>query len=559
MRFATAALVLALTAHPLLAAEVPSMSRVDAVTVFPSGAEVARIAKVKIEQGQQTIVINDLPADAIETSIRVEGKATGKLEIGSVDTRRLMVPRSDRQNSESEQRKIEDEIEALRDQKSISDAQVTAAETQKALIANLTQLPTRPAPSSGGDKTDDWSQILATIASGSADAQKAVLDAQVKVRALDRQIADLEKKLGSLAPQQEERTEVKVAVEAGQPLEADLTIKYQVYNASWRPLYDARLATGDKATAPQLSLTRRADISQNTGDVWDNVALILSTTRPNAGASIADLNSLTVDFQSPPPPPMPVAAAPVTGLGGEGLIRRKMANESDAVAATAAPEMAQEIKLQSADVVVAPFQAVYAVPGRVSVGNTGEAKRVQLVTEAAEPILSVKAVPKADAKAYLYAKFNLPAGTPLLPGAVSLFRDGTFVGTGALPILTPGEEHELGFGIDDMVKVKHALIEEKRGETGLISTSKTDSRTFKITLKNMHPRAIPATVLDQLPVSQNQDIKVEMTSKLAPTKQNVEDKRGIVAWETKLEPEQEVVIDYGYRVTWPSAKQITYR
>ncbi len=558
MRFAATALVLALTAHPLLAAEVPSMSRVDAVTVFPSGAEVARIAKVKIEQGQQTIVINDLPADAIETSIRVEGKATGKLEIGSVDTRRLMVPRSDQQNTESQQRKIEDEIELLRDQKSISEAQVTAAETQKALIANLTQLPTRPAPSNGGDKSEDWAQILGTIATGSADAQKAFLDAQVKVRGLDRQIADLEKKLGSLAPQQEERTEVKVAVEAGQALEADLTIKYQVYNASWRPLYDARLATGDKTTAPQLSLTRRADISQNTGDVWDNVALILSTTRPNAGAAITELNPLTVDYYAPPPP-MPVAAAPTANLGGDGLTRRKLkGDEADAVA-MAAPEIVQEVKLQSADVVVAPFQAVYAVPGRVSVGNTGEAKRVQLVTEAAEPVLSVKTVPKADAKAYLYAKFNLPAGTPLLPGAVSLFRDGTFVGTGALPILTPGEEHELGFGIDDLIKVKHALIEEKRGETGLISTSKTDSRTFKITLKNMHPRAIPVTVLDQLPVSQNQDIKVEMTSKLAPTKQNVEDKRGIVAWETKLEPEQEYVIDYGYRVTWPSAKQITYR
>ena len=183
---------------------------------------------------------------------------------------------------------------------------------------------------------------------------------------------------------------------------------------------------------------------------------------------------------------------------------------------------------------------------------------MQLLTSSIEPQLTVRTVPREDAKAYLYAKLVLPKGTPLLPGAVSLFRDGTFVGMGRLPVLSPGEEHELGFGVDDLVRVRQAVTQEKRGETGLISTSRTDSRDYRLTVKNMHERAIGLIVYDRVPVSQNQDIKVELKANPEPTKQNVDDKRGVLEWESKLEPDQEQVIDFGYRVTWPSAKSITY-
>ena len=158
------------------------------------------------------------------------------------------------------------------------------------------------------------------------------------------------------------------------------------------------------------------------------------------------------------------------------------------------------------------------MPGRVTVPATGEAKRVQIDETQLDPALTVRAVPKRDEKAYLYAKLTIARGTPMLPGQVSLFRDATFVGNGRLPLLAPGEEHELGFGVDDAVRVRHAIAEEKRGETGIITSSKTDKRNYRITVKNLHERAIELTVLDQIPVSQNADIKVELTGKTAPTK-----------------------------------------
>jgi uncharacterized protein (TIGR02231 family) len=542
------------------AAEIAATSAVDSVVVFPRGAEVTRVAKVTIDKGDHTLVFHDLPAEAVEGSIRVEGNATGKLEIGSVDTRRLFLPQADAAANESERRTIERELEGSRDEKATLEAQIQGAETQKVLIGKLADLPGRPAPAASAERGEDWTAILGLIATGTADAQRSLLDAQVKIRDVDRRIQDLENKLGELEPAQVERTEAKVFVSAQSPLEADVTIRYQVVSASWTPLYDVRLATGSKTVTPKLELIRRAAISQSSGEAWDNVALSLSTTRPSAGASAPDLNAMTVDFE-PEEKPRPVAAPAPASRGREDGLGGMAAQDSLAAQAEAeAPRPMLKAKLaqRQAEVIVAPFQAVYGVPGRLAIPATGEAKRVQLLTEAIEPELAVRTVPKEDAKAYLYAKFKLPKGSPLLPGEVSLFRDGTFVGTGRLPLLSPAEDHELGFGVDDLVKVRHALLEEKRGETGLISSSKTDSRSYRLTIKNMHERAIALSVFDQIPVSENQEIKVDLNAKVPPTKQNVDDKRGVLVWESKLEPDQEQVIEFGYRVSWPASKSVVY-
>jgi uncharacterized protein (TIGR02231 family) len=569
MRSALALLVLPGLALPALfagahAAEINGTSRIDAVTVYPSGAEITRVAKVRIEGGDHVILFTDLPARAVHSSIRVEGKATAALEIGSVDSRRTSVPRTDDAIAATERKRME----KLKDERALLQAAVQAAEAQKTLIGNLAQLPTRPAPAGGAAAAEpDWAQLFAIIGERFAQAQKVVLDTQVKMREIDRQIADLQGKLASLAPALVERTEVKVFVNAAAPLDADIAIRYQVGGASWVPFYDARLATGTRAQAPKLQLVRRASIQQRTGEAWENVALALSTARPGAGTAAPELRPVTVDYAVEPP------ARPIPPVAGAA---RSMARE---VAPAAAPDQAAEVEEESkravrpkaapapqpvraeegrAQIEAQAFQAVYSIAGRVTVPETGEAKRVQIDEAELDPALMVRTVPKRDQKAYLYAKLTMARGTPILPGQVSLFRDGTFVGNGRLPQLAPGEEHELGFGVDDAVRVRHAIAEERRAEAGILTSSKTDTRNYKITLKNLHERAIPVTLIDQIPVSQNADIKVELLGKLAPSKRDLDDKRGVLSWEMELKPDEEKAVEFGYRVTWPAAKKISY-
>ena len=190
---------------------------------------------------------------------------------------------------------------------------------------------------------------------------------------------------------------------------------------------------------------------------------------------------MTIDYEPDAPPPRvpaPAAAcrAPCRATLAAAAARpTRREGGGRAPSRRSAPVQAEEVR---AKVETQAFQAIYAIAGRVTVPTTGEAKRVQIDEAQLDPALTVRTVPKRDQKAFLYAKVTMARGTPILPGQVSLFRDGTFVGNGRLPLLAPGEEHELGFGVDDAVRVRHAIAEEKRAETGIITSSKTDTRSY---------------------------------------------------------------------------------
>ncbi|MEQ8825314.1 MAG: mucoidy inhibitor MuiA family protein [Filomicrobium sp.] len=547
-----------------VAADQTATSAIDSVTVFPSGAEIKRTSTVKLTAGETTLIFPDLPAETVAGSIRIDGEADADLTIGSVDQRRLYVPQGDQANNGSERKRIEEEIEKLQDERRLFEGRIEASETRRALLKNLANLPNVPQGrgENGQTAAPDWPQLLGLISTGITDVNESIVSANVAIRDTDRKISDLQRKLNELSPKRIQRTEVKVHLTAASDLEAKLTISYQVRTASWVPSYEARLQSVAEAGKPNLTLIRRAAISQRTGEDWKNVAIKLSTTRPRAGSSAPNLPPLIVDFRKPVTVSNKRAVRQrLQTMADEASVKRGyIANNRAAGAAAPAAEPApRAAKPAVARIQNAPFQAIFVVPGRTDVPSTNERKTLQVTSDEINARLRVKSVPQRQAKAYLYAIFKLQADTPpMLPGAVSLFRDGSFVGKGRLPLIA-GEEHELGFGADDLVRIKHAVVKEKRGETGLISTTRTDARNYKITVTNMHKQKIDVTIIDRMPVPRDEKIKVSLTGSTSPTKKDVDDKRGLVAWEFALTPKAEKVIDFGYVVNWPADRKITYK
>ena len=371
---------------------------------------------------------------------------------------------------------------------------------------------------------------------------------------------DLQKELASAAPKQIDRTELRINAAAEAGLDATLTVRYQVQGANWQAFYDARLATGDKTVAPKLQIARRAAVSNASGEDWEDIALSLSTTRPGRATAAPELQMLSVDFEQPMPP-----AAPAMRREDDGAARSVMPR-----AAMKMGELAKQDELKvkeetanetQAETSSAAFQSVFAIPGRSTVKSQSEVKRVLIEQLFLDPQLVVRTVPRLDPTAYLYARTVWPKDrAPALAGQVSLFRDGTFVGNGRLAQLAPGEEAELGFGADDRVKVKRNVTEDKKGETGTFSTSRIEERNFTIEVKNLHARAVQVAVLDRVPVSMQKDITVEMTVKgPQPTKKDVQGRRGVSIWDMKLEPDEEKVVTFGYKVTYPPDKRVIFR
>ena len=115
----------------------------------------------------------------------------------------------------------------------------------------------------------------------------------------------------------------------------------------------------------------------------------------------------------------------------------------------------------------------------------------------------------------------------------------------------------LGFGADDKVKIERAVVKRNEGSTGLIVTSKTDERAFKTIVRNGHDFAIKVAIEDQLPISENDDIVVEMLpSTTPPTTTNLRDKRGVLEWAFEAKAAEVREINFAWRVRWPKDKGV---
>jgi uncharacterized protein (TIGR02231 family) len=551
---ALAILTVALT--PAGAAEMNIPSKVDTVTIFPKGAEIARVFDVKLAPGSHVLVLADLPSAVAENSIRVEGETAGNLEIGSVDARPIVVkiPGQAGTPDDTDRKRIEEEIKALTDERGALDGAVVAATAQKALAENLSRLPLggqgKPDGASVPDR--DWNAIFELIGARIGQAAKTIQEAQMKQRDLDEKIKVLREKLQHEPPEEWERTEVRIYVEAANPVEGRLRVRYQVTEASWQPLYDARLTTGGKNREASLTIARRASITQETGEDWTDADLTLSTTRPGGSTSAPELQPLKVLYR---PDPQPMAGAPAPG------IMRRFRGE-DGVGAAAPDQDAEKPvynRLRESDAVAEsmPYQTSFRIPQRVTIKTGVGQKKVFIAAETPKPSLMVRASPKRDATAYLHAKFTHEGIAPLLPGEVSLYRDGVFTGRGQLPLIAQGEEKELGFGQDDAVKVARIELKRAKGESGIIAASSTDEQHYKITVKNYHDWAMPVTIVDQMPVSEEEKIVVELLPMTTePSERNYNDKLGLLAWSYELKPQEEKAITLSYELKWPAKREI---
>ena len=73
-----------------------------------------------------------------------------------------------------------------------------------------------------------------------------------------------------------------------------LKVSYLVSNATWAPSYDVRV----QADETRMKLLYYGNISQNSGEDWNNVELVLSTARPSSGGTLPKLGTLKASLRS---------------------------------------------------------------------------------------------------------------------------------------------------------------------------------------------------------------------------------------------------------------------
>jgi uncharacterized protein (TIGR02231 family) len=535
---ATAALVAAL---PALAAEIETSSQVDAVTVYPDGATVTRIIRLDLPGGDSTLFARDFPLGLDPSSLRVEAEADGRVVIGAVDARQPLptlpanLPEIDRR------------IEALRDQRAGLDGDIAAATARRKFAERFAEA----SPTGLGEKGEarplsEWRLAFAAVAEEIAAAEATIRDAKIKQRDIDRELARLETERKTAPPK---KLEVRIDLNAETPAPVLLRVTYAVRGARWIPVYDARLDTATKDRKPALELIRRAEIVQTTGEDWADVTLAVSTVRTARSGSAPDLRPLIVRYPVVPQQP----ASP------------RSSHLSDQARGLAAAEDARKdaylrkAEEKEAELDAGGYQVVFRVPGRIAVAAGQAAKSFRIASAIIEPELMVHAVPALTETAFLRASFKQSEDAPLLPGRAAIYRDGIFVGHSPMALTAKDETVRLGFGADEKVKITRTVVRRLEGTTGMISSSKMDEREFKTSIRNGHDFAIKVAIEDQLPVSEVDDIQVEMLPVTTqPTARDHRDRRGVLEWAFEAKPGESRDIKLGWRVRWPKEKAVQF-
>jgi uncharacterized protein (TIGR02231 family) len=538
------AVIAIVAAVPAMAAEIEASSQIDAVTVYPDGATVTRLIRLDLPAGDSTLLARDFPLTLDPSSLRIEGEGGVRLVIGAVDARPPLpappanLPQIDRR------------IEALRDGRTALDGEIASATARRKFAERFADA----SPAGLGEKGEarplsEWRAAFAAIAEEIATADNTVRAAQIKQRDIDREIARLEAERNATPPK---KLEVRIDLNADAAAPALLRVTYAVRGARWTPAYDARLDTAGKDGKPSLELIRRAEIVQTTGEDWADVALAVSTVRTAQGGSAPDLRPLIVRYPAPAAPPRPVAGMMRDQLASNSTTQEGEARSLD----KARPKQAEE---QQAALDANGFQVVFRIPGRIAVPAGQGSKSFRIASATIAPELMVHAVPALAETAFLQASFKHAEDAPLLPGRVSIYRDGVFVGRSPMVLAAKDEVVRLGFGADEKVKVARTVVRRIEGTAGLIGSSKTDEREFKTVIRNAHAFAIRVAIEDQLPVSETEDIQVEMLPVTTPpTVRDLRDRRGVMEWAFEAKPGEPREIKFGWRVRWPKDKAVQF-
>ena len=539
--------VLLVLSAPAAADDFRPASNITSVIVYPQGASVVRTAAVDLPAGASVVIIGDLPLSVEADSLKVEGGASGVLAIGSVETR--YVPAGE--TTDPARQAILDAIRGIEDRIVATEDRIGALDGRRRFLERLIE--TTPAGfgaalSEGSGAIDQWATAAIAIGDGLAAAAKEMQAARIEQRSLNEDLTKQREALTDL-PESRDSMEVRISLSAESAVTGTLNVSYRTPDAYWAPTYDAQLSTGE----PSLTIVRRADVTQATGEDWTEVSMTLSTTRTAGGtaAPVLPPNLISLydeyevfaqdsdaSFAASRPLPVP---APM-GEGGEvaqGLAHQEVAKYIEAAAN------------------FGDFRAEYVVPGRVSVDSGEGARSLQIATEQMVARLEVRAVPVLSDAAYLHAAFVPAEGAPLLPGTVSLFRDGTFVGNGDLPMGRAGRELNLGFGVDDKVRIARVVLERETGEHGILSSRKTDTQRLKITVDNLHSQPMEIIVLDRIPYAEDENVTVvRVRDSSEPTTTNVDDQRGVLAWAYTYDPGETREILNGYEVSWPADREV---
>ena len=492
-------------------------------------------------------VIQGLPACLDPNNVRLRCEGGDVVDVQTRERLQPALPSERLQALREKHKQLARELQLAQDESEALKQQAQHLERMRAAEA---------APRSGEDgkarpSVEAWSANFEFLARKTAEVSRAQRQNVWKQEEITERLATAQKELGEAQAQGAVKVyDVRVSVEA--PGAATLELEYLVSNTGWQPVYDLRA----EKSLDKVDLAYRAKVWQQTGEDWNEVALALSSARPQIGAQGPEPLAGWVGIEESRKPASP------------GYSGRKLRNKKEGKAAL--DEMSDAEALR-------PFAAVeseglsvrFQLPAPATILSRSEP--TTLLVGAARLAIQAErqCVPALDTTVWLRGKAKNSSPWTLLPGTAAVFFGADYLGTAQIGVVQPGQELTLHLGADPGLTVKREQTEDMSKGPGFLSSTSSDTKSWRVHFENhgtlgaAPDGSVEVIVREVLPRPRDERIEVELSkssqpeSDLARWKQDREE-RGIHTWVLRV-PTGEKGIDLLWQRTiqFPKGALIT--
>jgi len=369
-----------------------------------------------------------------------------------------------------------------------------------------------------------------------------------KIEDLYKDIEVLRQKLASLT---ESKTKIKRVIEvlfaSQREQQINIEVSYVVRRAWWKPLYKINVLP-----KKDINLVMFARIYQKTGESWDNVELTVSNVVPFKGQKLPKPQSrylyLRLQFGR---------FDKIAAEGGKGFWTKSLQFDS-AANAPMAGKIERKIASEKASFASSvrrrlSFSFEYTLPHKVTIKSKDRGSIYPIFSKKIKGEVYHYAVPSDIPYAFLVCKAS--SDSELLAGVLQIYHEGRYVGKAVLEEKKSAEDFLVNLGIDREVKVKREKIKDKKEEMffGKIERQNIVRKlTYKITIENVKEEKVNVHILDAIPVSKTDKIKIkDVRITPQPKVKDYRDKKGVVLWELELNPKEKKEIAVSYTVVYP--------
>ncbi len=536
----------------------PIKSTISEVTIYTSGAQVTRKASFNVKTGITELILEGVSPNIDARSLQV--KAFGNVVI--IDSKYgIFYPEPKEVKLEGLPLKIRKDISLLQDSIDNLQYEITELTDEINILNNSKSILANNGAIRGVGKVNDSIQLLKAamdfyqVKMNEINKKLQVLNKKKKERdarmnRMNQRMTDLVNFQSSTNPDEPKGPihRIVVTVQSKETVAGKLSVSYLVANASWVPTYDLRadILTG------KVNLTYKANITQSSGEIWDNVALTLSTNDPYQNKTKPELHPWYVDFYR------------AVNYGYDKNINYGRTNAYGV--APAAKESSdyessklEEVTLNQAETAASFTTLVdrvisveYKIDLPYTIEADGESHLVLVRNIDLNANYRYYSVPKVDPSVFLVAEILKLDELQLVPATANIFFDGTYMGETYIDPSQMEDTLKLSLGKDPNIIVKRILLKKEYKEK-IIGNDKERSYSFEISMKNLKDKSIELIIEDQFPVTSNGDIVIEP---IDWDKADYEVTSGKLKWKVDLKAKEAKKVTFSYKIKHPKDQNV---